>query len=234
MLQLPSLEQRSPDSPASIGLPFNLLLLAFIIPSHSFRLGLLPIIILLSIRNSIWVDAGNAGNNFGLASASIHLIFEAIDRILLRDLEQMMGIESDKKVAWTERVWRSIKLKASMRGLGYNWQVAQFEKVNLSRRRFLFTRLIQILVGYVILDLLSTFFRASPYFMQKIRPETISELFFNCFLGGIVGWNALSLAYNVVSVISVASRLYQVEDCPPLFGKISSMSSLLGFWGEFW
>lgn len=228
-------------------------------PSKNLNFLLIPILFYYSIISPIIYTTGNSGGDFGLGSQGIYTFFNIIDKLLLSNLEKDFLRNEDKIVptAWTiERFKWSLKLYATMRASGWKWEVKNTPKIihsstntskssstttstnsTTSRFQFCIRRFLSAITLYLFMDLLSnSYMKSRPYFRRQIsfKEVPILERYFNMLCGGLAGWTALSLLYELVVIISVSSTFWSIEECPPLFGRISDSYLIAGFWSKTW
>lgn len=241
---VPSLAAREPLPPIYAALPPVLSILLFLSDSssHLFHAVLVPPLLLSALYPPLAYTTGNVGADFGLGTQGIFVALMVLDKLVLSkrtDFRRNGDGQSIPKAWSLMRLDWAIKLYASMRGVGWNWEVNNVPKSNsrMSRIYFCGSRMCRAIIYYLAMDTLSAgYMQTRPYFHREISFDDLPfvERFANMLASGLAGYLALALLYSLVSVFSVASFAYSPEGCPDLFGPLSASSSLAGFWGKTW
>lgn len=241
---IPSLAARNPLPPIYAALPPILSILLFLSDSssHLFQAVLVPPLLLSALYPPLAYTTGNVGADFGLGTQGIFVALMVLDKLVLSKRTDFRRNGDGRSIpkAWSlKRLDWAIKLYASMRGVGWNWEVNNVPKRlgRMSRIYFCGSRACKAIVCYLAMDLLSAgYMQKQPYFHREISFDDLPlvERSMNMLASGCAGFLALALLYSLVSVLSVASFVYAPEDCPDLFGPLSASTSLGGFWGKTW
>lgn len=222
--------------------PTALLLLALLLPPFpGRRLVFLPIAI-LTIYTPLRFTTGSPGGDFGLAT-QVYLIALAWDRLTSNEgefrrrgrKEKGMGAKRSNGGVVPRLGW-ALQLMGSMRGADWSWEVKNTPSATIRNRiPFLLDRSVRILLDYLALDVLSTYFMHSHrYFTRQITFDQLRlhEKALCSLAGAVAGATAISLLYSVVCFVGVASFVYSPAECPDLFGPLEP--TLAGFWGKTW
>lgn len=243
---IPSLSNRTLTPTLNHILPFLITIHLYLSKPSTFLTSLLfPLLVYYSLITPLIYTTGNAGGDFGVGSQGIFAVLNVIDKLMLSDLELDFLRNEDKvsiPLPWTlERLKWSIKLYATMRGRGWKFEVKNVPKSTpsstTSRLKFCFQKMLSILAYYMTMDILSTgYMRTRPYFHKEVQfhQVPILERYFAAFAGGMAGYLALSMLYDLVTIVCVASTFWSIEENPPLFGSLKDCHSVRNFWSKTW
>lgn len=221
--------------------PAALVLCAVVLPPFPGRaLVFLPPIAFFTIYAPLRFTTGSPGSDFGLAT-NAYLIFLAWDRLTSKESDfRRKGKRKDEEgQGRISRGWRrlgwALKLLVSMRGADWSWEVTHTPPATIRNRiPFLLDRCVRVPLLYLFLDALGTFMHPHRYFARQISYDRLAfhEKLLCSLAGAAAGCGAISLLYNIVCSVGVASFAFSPAECPDLFGCLEP--SIAGFWGKTW
>lgn len=138
-----------------------------------------------------------------------------------------------------EKLRWALTLMASMRGVGWNFQVKGVPVgiPNETRWKFLLRQGRDLVFGCLALDFCSAIIRAHRY-PPGADPDdlriSISARALVILATGIQSYFANSFNYQYLSIFAVAAGINKLKDWPPLFGRLSETTTIRRFWGSFW
>ncbi|GAA5920470.1 hypothetical protein JCM1841_003498 [Sporobolomyces salmonicolor] len=212
-------------------------------PSRSLNLTLLPLFIASALYTALAYTTGSPPDDYGRASLNFSLCLIALDRFLLAspNFEAVFCKSAAEPVppAWSwRRLGWALKMTTSMRGAGWSWQVRGVPTggADISRGRFVRSRLLRTALLYVVMDAVSTYMQSRPYFHRQVSLANLSfvERQINMLSACAAGALAIAILHSALSAVCVASSAWSPSECPDLFGPLSAASSLRGFWSKTW
>ncbi|GAA5871918.1 hypothetical protein JCM1840_004744 [Sporobolomyces johnsonii] len=223
--------------------PSCLLVLFLAQPSRTLNLTLLPLFLASALYTSLAYTTGSPPDDYGRASLNFSLCLIALDRFVVAspNFEVVFRKSAAEPIppAWSwRRLGWALKMMMSMRGAGWTWQVSGVPTggANLSRGRFVRSRLLRTAMLYVVMDAVSTYMQSRPYFHRQVSLASLSfvERQINMLSACAAGALAIAMLHSALSALCVASGAWSPSECPDLFGPLSAASSLRGFWSKTW
>lgn len=240
---IPSRDELEPLGPIQGLVPPLLFLSLFLSPpSRILNMTILPLYTYYSLYTSLFYTTGSTPDDYGRASLNFTLVLKAIDAFLLSKPSFELAFKKRKDdpipTPWSlKRLGWSIKVMTSLRGAGWEWQVAQkFGGSDLSRTRMIKRRIKRSVLLYLSLDVVSTYMQSRPYFhrlaslVSLSRSEQVINMISACAAAGL----AINITYQILCIFCVASHIWEPRECPDLFGSVKDAKSLRGFWGRTW
>ncbi|KAI1176310.1 membrane bound O-acyl transferase family-domain-containing protein [Nemania sp. FL0916] len=152
---------------------------------------------------------------------------------------------SFRKVSW------ALNTMINLRGILWNYEIPHLPKrvtagKRESRSRFLLLQLVDLAWMLLMADLLSQlglelFFTnpetKSTYLNSKILTLRGSDTLWSIVKTLVFGagpYFLINVQYVFCSIVTVALGLWDPEDWPPLFGKLSEAWTVRRFWNRFW
>lgn len=233
----------------AFGLP--LLVLAYTGPRSVLRPALLPLIALNTVcyhTLSPYVMDTRA-SAAGFDGPMILLFLGAVDFLLVRrlhlDAEKRERGQGAGAEQWTSRWKWAAHVLWSYRAIGTARQaknVPRFHPELPSRAAFVLRRALACAGSFVVLDIISSLppppaARVSPEAAWLLPPQHLltADALETRLISTILFWVTLratiSMLYNAVSIIAVATLLNSPADWPPYFGTVADATTLRDFWG---
>jgi len=150
---------------------------------------------------------------------------------------------SSAKIKW------AITLLINLRGVDWNFEITK----NIPRKgwrytkrsRFLFLQVIEFILIALMADLVAqtsvrAFFtppsgwKALNSKCITLRDSDLGWSFFKTLIFGLGPYYFINMQYLFCSIIAVALGVSKPKDWPPLFGKLSEVTTVRIFWGSFW
>ncbi|KAF7971960.1 hypothetical protein HWV62_19347, partial [Athelia sp. TMB] len=179
------------------------------------------------------------GSAFGIGIANaLHFLLIADPMVdFRRDGETVPPV---KRSIWG-RVYSAFGLQNSIRGVGWNYRLPHTpDSPKEEPRAFMVARLKGALWNFFLVDAAQSYIHWNPIFSQtgenavSIASQgfiaTCANVIAYC---GSVCW-ALSMAHDLLGLVSVAVGFYQPKDFPPLFSPWRESYTVRRFWGRTW
>ncbi|GAA5899376.1 hypothetical protein JCM5296_002279 [Sporobolomyces johnsonii] len=223
--------------------PSCLLVLFLAQPSRILNLTLLPLFLASALYTSLAYTTGSPPDDYGRASLNFSLCLIALDRFVVASpnfevvFHKSAAEPTPPAWSWRRLGW-ALKMMMSMRGAGWSWQVSGVPTggADLSRGRFVRSRLLRTAMLYIVMDAVSTYMQSLPYFHRQVSLASLSfvERQINMLSACAAGALAIAMLHSALSALCVASGAWSPGECPDLFGPLSAASSLRGFWSKTW
>jgi len=184
-------------------------------------------------------------DNYGMGSYLFTVFFDAMDFLVLRDVQKEIRMEGHKlgeieDEAFTKRLKWGATLMMSQRSIG--WIDSSAPKVppppTKGRKALVLTKLQELAFNLIMFDLLGFLNRANPYF--KINGPPVGEgrtmMSFLWRLELTLGFAAgeyftLTTLHCVYCILSVGIGLSEPRHWPSLFGSIWEAYTIRRLWG---
>ena len=245
----PALKHRYQRPSLYLQTAYFLFIITPLFPRKSGRICIiLPLLIILAVIYPCFTT-GNFSDDYNQFFPLVTLPLAFLDFFVLSPLEgddvrflkppqpgkEATGVsESDCSTAWEKLKW-ALRLVTNMRGVGWNWQVKGVpEHSNSGLRRFDFV------VKYLILAGRSWIYKIMCHYLIGIA--TAGQFYTNNAIilrvcDVLIGWAGASWAYHGLNsvyrlgaALSVAIRLCEPWEWPPLFGSLSDAWSVRQMW----
>ncbi|RXW19039.1 hypothetical protein EST38_g6808 [Candolleomyces aberdarensis] len=210
--------------------------------SPSARKAFFVPIAALSICLVFFTASDNLPNDYFQGCATMINLFRMSDFLLLTDVHKEIRkkgeIRDVSTLPFLSRLWRSLSLYASLRGVGWDHEPTSHLPAPPKRSKtvFILRQSLVLAQSYLIFNfgnllvlLNSSFSEGGPPFSSQkwwIRPTAIGQtLQVNGFLQGL---------YTLCSIIGVVANLSTPYDWPPLFGSFTDAYTVRNYWGRVW
>ncbi|KIM39004.1 hypothetical protein M413DRAFT_419386 [Hebeloma cylindrosporum] len=200
-------------------------------------------IFILYSYSVLFCASDSGGADFALITSLLHLIPTASDYILLRNHQPELRKIGQKKpsseMTFAERFVWAVSLITTARGLGWahepKGQVIP-PRPTASRRKFIASQFLWIIFYYIIFDTAGIHIQQNPCFKKGGPSLTAFGLWWRA-----TGWAYIILLYStmsgvhiMMSIVSVAIRLYEPGDWPHMFGSPLTAYTVRKCWGRVW
>ncbi|RPA99609.1 hypothetical protein L873DRAFT_1843512 [Choiromyces venosus 120613-1] len=242
-----------PGPLASTALLHLTCILSLSLPPFPLRAALFvpPIILLAIATHASPTDPTNPQLTYAIGSLwPLYLSTLSQHLLLPASPETHLHLRTDKPgdaATWgfsLRKVLWSTKLFLDQRGVGWNFRVKGVApapgKKKIGRWEFVLERAVWGAVLAVAYDFCHEFV-VTGYKIPDARGgggggyvSAREGGFIRRFAIAVVNFAGIELNHVFCSVLVVAVGLYEPEDWPPLFGPLTSITSIRNFWGTFW
>ncbi|KAJ3825508.1 membrane bound O-acyl transferase family-domain-containing protein [Lentinula raphanica] len=151
--------------------------------------------------------------------------------------------DGKKRIAsrpWWQRIYWCFCASYSVRGVGWNYQIAGVPPpVRMNRYMFLGRAAVQVLASFLLLDASQCIIKTIPFFTDP-QPDAsmwsysyhIQVFYGLLFLS--VPYASLKLYYYLGAFLAVLTGYSSQEDWPDFFGNWIEAYSVRNFWGRVW
>ena len=196
-------------------------------------------IFVLCIYSVFFCASESASSDFAFSMALIGLIPTASDYILLRNSQPALRKIGQKKatseMTFTERLVWSASLLATLRGIGWAHEpTSQIPpRPTASRGKFIASQFLWIIFYSILFDVALLQLQQNPCFRTGGPSLTTFGWWWRTtvWFHIVTTYCALSGLYATLSIISVATGLYEPGDWPHLFGSLRDAYTLRKCWG---
>lgn len=185
-------------------------------------------------------------NNYGMGSYLFTVVFDAMDFLVLRDVQKDIALEGQKlreieNEPFIKRLKWGASLMLSQRGIG--WidpsapKVPHIPPAPTERRKALVViKLRQLAFNVILFDILGILNRANPCFKQHGPPVGDAGTSFLWRVELVLGFAAaeyliLTTLHCIYCILSVGSGLSEARHWPSPFGSVLEAYTIREFWG---
>ena len=198
-------------------------------------------IFILCIYSSFFCASARATSDYPFVQVFINLIPTSSDYVLLRNRQgsselRKIGQKKDtSEMSFTERLAWASSLLSTSRGIGWAHEPTAHipPRPTASKRKFIVSQLTWIFLRFIVFDAALIHIRQNPCYRTG-GPSL-----------GAFGWQwrmtawvfivsiycSMNNLYAALSVVAVATRLYEPRDWPPLFGSPLYSYTVRNCWG---
>ena len=194
----------------------------------------------LCIYSSFFCASNSVTFDYPFIQVFINLIPTSTDYILLRyhhqpELRKIGQKKSTAEMSFTERLAWALSLLSTSRGIGWAHEPTSHipTRPTSSRRTFILSQTLWIIPRYILFDAALIHIRQNPCYRTG-GPSL-----------GAFGWGwrttawvfivsiycSMSNLYAALSIVAVATGLYEPRDWPPLFGSPLDAYTVRNCWG---
>ena len=207
-------------------------------------------ICLLYVYGLLFVTSKSREADFVFKLNITEFIFRASDFLLLCDVQRDLRHNSQEKAIGDsplkERWWWALRLLASPRGIGWNFDPTSHlpsrpsredMPSKQSRRRYILNQVFWIAVYLAIWRLASHWNRSNPRFPKNIVPTSAKSVVFPWWWRATVwativdSYAFMTLTHSAMSVVAVSLRISDPQDWPPIFASPLEAYTIRRYWG---
>ncbi|KAG6328425.1 hypothetical protein ID866_10664 [Astraeus odoratus] len=126
------------------------------------------------------------------------------------------------------------------RGIGWSFEdkhcIRPVDVRHRTRASFVASRLRGIIVLYIVLDITHIYSLCNPVFLSG-APIAEQGYFVKCInflVYFFTGYASLTIVYDIMAVVAVATNLYQPTLWPSPFGHVKDAYTIRRYWGRVW
>ncbi|KAF4435899.1 hypothetical protein F53441_13407 [Fusarium austroafricanum] len=167
-----------------------------------------------------------------------------ISQINTADLLTKAEKDGDNDVGAATLLFRAAGMYFNLRRVGVRGEISVKYRRTITRARFLYAKVAEVLVWYLIMDAamsaprpenrLVTRDKQTLFRLSNLSLEDLAFRLFSTLGIWLVTFVCNRLNHACAAVVSLMLGLSQPEDWPHLNGSISACYTVRGFWGKFW
>ncbi|KAI1647387.1 uncharacterized protein F4817DRAFT_337410 [Daldinia loculata] len=244
----PPIEERLPLPILYTPGAFVVLVFGYAIGPGPIRIAAISLLLVLFALQRPYYTVGNAAQDYGLSGWFIVFLLLFLDFSVTNprwigridessSRKDSKGITRHDPKIWPQRLAWALRLAATLRGIGWDWQVKSVPEhlePNAPRLQFVGKRVLDLVVH----TLVKSIALYSIGFCEAIQQKALSSSPWTGWLlrvvenwcGAIWSWNTVGIGYAAISVIAVLLGISEPWEWPPMLNSVAMATSVRKTW----